>query len=162
MPHIIGIIGYKNSGKTTLIRKLAQVLTERGYTVAVVKHTTHHALDLPGKDTAVLGAVAEQVAIISPEETSLFWKRALDLEEIFVHLQADFILVEGFKQMKTYPKIVCLGQSPEGDLGGPAEDLFDGLALCAVGPPGRGVKVDVAYLDWNDAERIADLVERSR
>lgn len=162
MQHIVGIVGYKNSGKTTLTRKLAQVLTERGYTVAVVKHTAHHALDLPGKDTAILGAVAEQVAIISPEESSLFWKRALGLDEIIAHLQADFILVEGFKRMKTYPKIVCLGQSPEEDLGGPAEDLFDGLTLCAVGPPDRDVNVDVAYLDWNDAEPIADLIEHSR
>ncbi|HDQ71865.1 MAG TPA: molybdopterin-guanine dinucleotide biosynthesis protein B [Chloroflexi bacterium] len=160
MPKVIGIVGYKNSGKTTLTRKLAQALKRRGYTVAVVKHTAHHALDLPGKDTAVLGAVAEQVAIIAAEESALFWPRPLGLEEAIAHLQTDFVLVEGFKRVKTHPKIVCLGKEPGADLGGPAADLFDEQAILAVGPPDQAVTLDVPYLDWNDVEQITDLVEQ--
>ena len=62
---VVGIIGYKNSGKTTLIQALAHELAGRGHEVAVIKHTSHH-LDLPGKDTAVLGETVSQVGLISP------------------------------------------------------------------------------------------------
>ena len=58
---IVGIIGYKDSGKTTLARALACELTVRGRRVAVVKHTSHH-IDLAGKDTATLLEAAGQVA----------------------------------------------------------------------------------------------------
>jgi molybdopterin-guanine dinucleotide biosynthesis protein B len=58
---VVGIVGYKNSGKTTLTRALSKELTDRGHEVAVIKHT-HHQVDLPDKDTAILGKTAGQVA----------------------------------------------------------------------------------------------------
>jgi len=51
---VVGIVGYKNSGKTTLTNALARELTGRGHQVAVIKHTSHH-LDLSEKDTVILG-----------------------------------------------------------------------------------------------------------
>ncbi|MGZ5823753.1 MAG: molybdopterin-guanine dinucleotide biosynthesis protein B [Hyphomicrobium sp.] len=42
-PPLIGIVGWKNSGKTTLIERLVAALTQRGLRVATVKHT-HHEL----------------------------------------------------------------------------------------------------------------------
>ncbi|MGZ5851990.1 MAG: molybdopterin-guanine dinucleotide biosynthesis protein B, partial [Hyphomicrobium sp.] len=39
----MGIVGWKNSGKTTLIERLVVALTQRGLRVATVKHT-HHEL----------------------------------------------------------------------------------------------------------------------
>jgi molybdopterin-guanine dinucleotide biosynthesis protein B len=68
---IVGIVGYKDSGKTTLTRRLAHELTGKGYKVAVIKHT-HHTLDAPGKDTAILGEAVDQVAIIAAQESALF------------------------------------------------------------------------------------------
>ena len=49
---VMGVVGWKNSGKTTLASKLIAELTARGRTVSTIKHT-HHAvnLDQPGKDT---------------------------------------------------------------------------------------------------------------
>lgn len=153
MPKVVGIVGYKDSGKTTLIRRLARELTDRGHRVAVAKHT-HHSLDVPGKDTAILGEAVEQVAIISAQESALFWKKPLSLEEVVPCLKADIILVEGFKTEKTFPKIACLrGKSDDAD-------LFVGLVICAVGPSDWMGDVDVPLLDRNDVGQIADLVER--
>ena len=42
---IIGIVGWKNSGKTTLAVRLVEELTGRGLRIATVKHA-HHALRL--------------------------------------------------------------------------------------------------------------------
>ena len=148
----VGIVGYKNSGKTTLTHALARELSRRGHEVAVIKHTSHH-LDLPGKDTAVLGDAVSRVGFISPQESGVFWKKWLSLENIIPYLEADILLIEGFKAERTFPKIVCL----RGELDD--QDLFDGLAICAVGPAPEGIEFDVPLLSLDEIGRIADLVE---
>ena len=161
MLKVVGIIGYKNSGKTTLTHKLARELTRRGHQVAVIKHLSHH-LDLPGKDTATLGEAVGQVGFISPQQSGVFWKGALCLEDMIPHLEADIFLAEGFKAEKTYPKIACLRGEPDD------RDLFDGLVICAVAPADLMGKVAVPsgdgirppLLDRDDVGRIADLVEQ--
>jgi molybdopterin-guanine dinucleotide biosynthesis protein B len=148
----VGIVGYKDSGKTTLTHALARELTKRGHEVAVIKHTSHH-LDLPGKDTAMLGEAVSRVGFISPQESGVFWKKSLSLENMIPYLEADILLVEGFKAEKTFPKIVCLRGEPDD------RDLFDGLAICAVGPSPEGRELDVPHLSPDEIEKIADLVE---
>jgi molybdopterin-guanine dinucleotide biosynthesis protein B len=148
----VGIVGYKNSGKTTLTHAMARELTRRGHEVAVIKHTSHR-LDLSGKDTATLGEAVSRVGFISPQESGVFWKKPLSLENIIPYLEADILLVEGFKAEKTFPKIVCLRGKPDD------RDLFDGLAICAVGFAPEGHELDVPLLSLDEIGEIADLVE---
>ncbi len=148
----VGIVGYKNSGKTTLARALAQELTRRGHRVAAVKHSSE-GMDFSGKDTAKLSEFADQVGFISPQESGIFLRGARPLEEIISHLRADFVIIEGFKKERTFPKIVCLSGQPED------EKLFDGLAICAVGPVPEGCKLDIPLLSLDEIGEIADLVE---
>ncbi len=119
---VIGIIGYKKSGKTTLTLKLSNELTKRGYKVAVVKHINED-LDLV-TDTSKYKEILTQVAAITPEESVIFLKGKKNLEEIIKYFEADIVLIEGFKKEKTFPKIVCL----KGE--GEKTELFDGLQLC--------------------------------
>ncbi|MDY6878058.1 MAG: molybdopterin-guanine dinucleotide biosynthesis protein B [Chloroflexota bacterium] len=164
---VVGIIGYKNSGKTMLTRALARELTRRGYEVSVVKHLSHH-VDLPEKDTTILGEAVSKVGFISPQGSGLSWKKPLGLENIISHLEADIIIVEGFKAEKTFPKIVCLrGESDD-------QDLFDGLAICAVGPANQVEEMSIPsfnrtgsvealripLLDRDEVGQIADIVEQ--
>jgi molybdopterin-guanine dinucleotide biosynthesis protein B len=161
MLKVVGIVGYKNSGKTTVTHALSRELTGRGHKAAVIKHSSH-PLDLAGKDTAELGKVVGQVGFISPHESAVFWNKSLSLESITPYLEADFILVEGFKTEKTFPKIVCLRGEPDD------QDLFDGLAICAVRPVRQLDQSDVASVDvpgvpllsQDELDKIADLVER--
>ena len=152
MLKVVGIVGYQDSGKTTLTRALARELTGRGHEVAVIKHSSHH-LDLPGKDTAALGEAVGQVGFISPQESAVFWRKSLSLENIAPYLEADIILVEGFKKEKTFPKIACLRGEPDD------QNLFDGLIICAVGPADQSEGVDVPLLSRDEVNNIADLVE---
>jgi len=148
----IGIVGYKNSGKTTLARALAQELVKRGHRVAAVKHSSE-GMDFLGKDTARLGEFADRLGFISPLESGVFWKKPLSLENMAPYLEADVLLVEGFKAEKTLPKIVCL----RGELDD--QDLFDGLAICAVGSAPERRELDVPFLSLDEIGEIADLVE---
>jgi len=153
VPKVVRIVGYQGSGKTTLARALARELVRRGHEVAAVKHLSHRP-DLPGKDTAVLAEAVSQVGFVSPEGSGIFWKTQLSLQEIIAYLEADFILVEGFKAEKTFPKIVCLRGKPDD------RDLFDELALCAVGPADQVEGLAVPVFGRDEVERIADLVEQ--
>ena len=153
MSRVIGIIGYHNSGKTTLIRKLARELMDRGHAVAVVKHLSHR-VDVPGKDTTLLGEVVDQVGFISPEGSGVFWKKPLSLQDTIPHLEADIVLVEGFKAEKSFPKVVCLRGEVQD------RELFDGLAICAVGPADHVQGFGIPVLMQDEVDRIADLVEQ--
>ena len=52
MQRVIGVAGFKNSGKTTLVEKLVRALTAKGYRIATVKHA-HHSFDMDheGRDS---------------------------------------------------------------------------------------------------------------
>lgn len=148
----VGIVGYKKSGKTSLLASLARKLTTRGLIVSSVKHSSC-ALDLPETDTAVHQQFTSQTAAIAAGESAIFFRGSMNLEEMLNYLEADLILIEGFKEKKTYPKIVCLrsGDDPE--------TLMDGLEICVVGAS-PDAQVDVPVLDAeNDIDRIADLVQ---
>ena len=108
---MIGIAGWSNSGKTTLLEKLARHFTALGLRVATIKHT-HHKFDLdrPDSDTARHRlAGAAETAIVSSQRVAFI--EEIDsrgepaLEEIAARLQpADLILVEGYKSA-AIPKI---------------------------------------------------------
>ena len=159
MLKVVGIVGYKDSGKTTLTRALAHELIRRGHDVAVIKHLSHH-IDLPGKDTTLLGEVVGQVGFSSPHVSGILWGKPLSVDDLIRYMEADIVLVEGFKTEKTFPKIVCLRDGPDYDDPGRLGELFDGLAICAVGPTGQMGRPNVAFLNRDDIASIADLVER--
>jgi len=149
---LIGIVGYKDSGKTTLARALAKELTARGHRVAAVKHTSHQ-IDLAGKDTALLLEAAGQVAIVSAGATGVFWRRPMRLDDVLTYLDADVVLVEGLKAQQDYPKIACLRGLPDDC------DLIDDLTIAAVGPVDQVEELGIPAFDWDDVGPIADLVE---
>jgi len=101
---IIGIIGWKKSGKTTLAVRLIEQFTSRGLKVASVKHAHHQfRIDDANTDSArhrIAGA--SQVAIVSRHRwaivTELKEKPEPDFMDVIAALQsADIIVVEGYK-----------------------------------------------------------------
>ncbi len=101
---VFGIIGFKNSGKTTLVERLVTELTGRGLRVSTVKHAHHNFdLDQPGKDSARhREAGASQVVIASANRWAVMSELRGDAEPTLAELLArldpvDLVLVEGFK-----------------------------------------------------------------
>ena len=49
---VIGIIGWKDTGKTTLIEKLINEFNDRNFSVSTIKHSHHRiSVDKEGTDT---------------------------------------------------------------------------------------------------------------
>ena len=150
---VIGITGYKKSGKTTLTLKLSDELIKRGYKVAVIKHINEN-IDQVNTDTSKYKEVLTQVAAITPEESVIFLKNKKNLEEIIKYFEVDIILIEGFKNEKTFPKIICLREESE------KAELFDGLQLCTAGFVSKGVDpklCDFNILNDEDIKKIAKI-----
>jgi len=108
---IIGIAGWKKSGKTTLATGLIAEFTRRGLKVATVKRA-HHAFQIDDAETDSARhrrAGAAQVAIVSRERWALIRELQSapepDLTEVISWLApCDLVIVEGYKR-SPIPKI---------------------------------------------------------
>ncbi len=145
----VGIVGYKKSGKTTLIIRLFQELSGMGYRVAVIKHAPDH-IDFPETDTTKFKEHVPFVSVISKEETEIIIKGKKRIEDILGYFDCDIVLAEGFKGEKTFPKIVCLKKESD------KEELFDGLQLLTAGFDGS--VSDFAIEDDKDIKGMAAIV----
>ncbi len=104
LPPIIGIAGWKNSGKTTLTERLIAELTRRGLRVASVKHA-HHSFDIdhPGTDSyRHRAAGAREVAVVSDNRVAhireLLGATEPSLQEIVARFApCDLVIAEGYK-----------------------------------------------------------------
>jgi molybdopterin-guanine dinucleotide biosynthesis adapter protein len=103
-PPIIGIVGWKKSGKTTLAIRLIEEFTRRGLRVATIKHAHHNfRIDEDETDSARhRRAGAGQVAIVSRHRWALV--RELPdgpeppLDAVIGWLDpCDLVIVEGYK-----------------------------------------------------------------
>ena len=118
----VGVIGYKKSGKTTVVMRLSQELSQMGYSVAILKHVSGD-IDFPHTDTSKFRTHAAFVSAISSKESEIILKGRKRIEDILTYVDCDIVLIEGFKKEKTFPKIVCIRNKGE------ESELFDGLQL---------------------------------
>lgn len=107
----IGIVGYSNTGKTTLIEKLIPLIAARGLRVSAIKHA-HHGFDMdrPGKDSwRYRVAGANQVLIATGARWALLTETPdapAPLEALLAQLApADLVIVEGFRSEGAIPRI---------------------------------------------------------
>lgn len=109
--NVIGIVGWKNCGKTTLASALIRELTARGLTVNSIKHA-HHKVDVdqPGTDSYHhREAGAREVILAGGQRFAIMHElRGAEeptLEELMGRLgPCDWVVVEGFKA-HSHPKI---------------------------------------------------------
>mgnify|MGYP000846391695 CR=1 FL=1 len=152
----IGIVGFKKSGKTTLALKIARALTNKNYRVAVIKHSSQSVCKEESDTNRFLKEV-EQVALLTPDSAEILFNSKQDLKKIVSLLSADFLVIEGFKSLKHYPKIICLREESEKEL------LSDGLELFSVGMDislkEKNV-IDYLITDENDLKTMAEEIER--
>ncbi len=110
-PAIVGVVGWKNAGKTTLTARLVTELTARGHRVSTIKHA-HVSFDIdhPGRDShrhREAGAV--EVAIASPHRWAVMHELRggpePTLDQMIARMSpCDIILVEGYKR-GPHPKV---------------------------------------------------------
>jgi len=103
---IISVLGYKKTGKTTLVERLVKALKKHG-TVGTIKHLHDHSLHTPNTDTWKHARAGADVVIgVTPHELVKF-SNENSLDRALIELAdegMDFAVVEGWKE-SALPKI---------------------------------------------------------
>lgn len=158
---VVAFVAKSNTGKTTLLEKVIQELTGRGYRVGAIKHDAHSfEIDHPGKDSYRLAAAGADIMLItSPEKLALIRGHSgtPPLETLIETYfgDVDIVLTEGFKR-SALPKIEVHRAERSSTLLCRGEE--DDPALLAVASDER-LELDVPVLDLNDPVQVADFVE---
>ncbi|WP_088344018.1 MULTISPECIES: molybdopterin-guanine dinucleotide biosynthesis protein B [Rhodomicrobium] len=161
-PPVFGIVGWKNSGKTTLTSRLIAEFAARGYKVAAVKHA-HHGFDVdqPGRDSHLFReAGAREVAVVSSKRVAIMWELRDEeepgLDEVLTRLHgSELILIEGFK---THDHAKIEVRRRESASQEPLAGAVPGVvAIAADHPVDAG---GLASFGLNDIEAIADFITR--
>ncbi|PFK46023.1 molybdopterin-guanine dinucleotide biosynthesis protein B [Bacillus cereus] len=134
---ILQIVGYQNSGKTTLTEKLIQAFSGEGMKVATIKHHGHGGYpEVPQKDSerhrqagAVVSAV-EGAGLLSLSSIRKEWPLQ-EIIRLYNFFEVDMILIEGYKA-ENYPKVVLLRSNEDITLLDKVENV-------------------IAVITWNDA-----------
>jgi len=108
---IVGIVGWKNSGKTYFASKIIKKLKIKNYSVASIKHA-HHEFDIDHEGTDSYfhrEAGSTQVLVSSSKRwvkiTELNNSKEQTLNDLLNQLsETDIVIVEGFKN-DNHPKI---------------------------------------------------------
>ena len=158
MARVIGITGFKNSGKTTLVERLVTELTARGFNVSTIKHA-HHTFDIDhkGRDSyRHRKAGAREVAVISRNQWAVIRdmndEPEPSLEEIISRMTpCDIVVVEGYKR-DSHPKI----EARNVDLDHPELAGADDTVI-AIAASGQVDNAPVPVFDRDDIAAIAEF-----
>ncbi|HFJ9441560.1 MULTISPECIES: molybdopterin-guanine dinucleotide biosynthesis protein B [Bacillus] len=120
-PSILQIVGYQNSGKTTLVEKIVHTLAERKMKVATIKHHGHGGFpEVAQKDSerhrkagAVVSSV-EGAGLLSLSSLREDWSLQ-EIVRLYEFFEVDTILIEGYKK-ESYPKVVLLRSAEDVEL----------------------------------------------
>lgn len=156
---IYGVIGWKNSGKTSLLERLVAEISGRGFSVSTIKHV-HHSVDLdqPGKDTfRHRQAGAREVVLASADRFALMVEHRgpePELPAVLARLApVDLVLVEGYKR-DAHPKVEVWREETGHPLIQPHDPLVRAVATDVA------LKLRVPVLDLNDTRAVAEFILR--
>jgi molybdopterin-guanine dinucleotide biosynthesis protein B len=161
MNKVIGVAGFKNAGKTTLVEKLVSELTRRGYRISTVKHA-HHSFDIDheGRDSfRHRKAGASEVAVVSRHRWAIIHESREDAEPTLAEIlgklaPCDLVIVEGYKR-DTHDKIEVRNLAlAHPELAGEDPTV---VAIAANGPVAGA---PVPLFDRDDVSALAGFIER--
>lgn len=154
----VAFTGPSNSGKTTLILKVARKLIhERGLEVAIVKNDPKDKahFDVPGKDSYKFSDTGAEVIVTSPTRTTYFSKRHKELDELIkLFGKFDVLLVEGLKNLPL-PRISIFRGSIDTDY----FPYMNALAIDdSIDLSHYSVPEGIDLLDLNNADQVIEWI----
>lgn len=153
----VAFTGPSNSGKTTLIVKVAQTLIKNGKKVCIIKNDPKDkaVFDTEGKDSYKFSKTGADVVVTSANKTTLLSRKHKNLDEIiYMFGSFDILLVEGLKNLPL-PRISIFRNSIE-------EEYFpymNALAVDAtIDPQNENIPTHVDILDLNNTDQVIQWI----
>lgn len=147
----VAFSGPSNTGKTTLIVKVAKKFIDDGLKVVIMKHdpSDKASFDVEGKDSYKFSEIGADVVVASPTRTTYFSKEMKTLDEVVSMIgEFDLLIVEGLKTLPL-PRISLF----RGELDESYFEVSDAIAT-------DGLKYDgnLPHYDINDKKSICQWV----
>ena len=154
----VAFTGASNSGKTTLILKVARKLIhEYSRRVAIVKHDPGDKaqFDVEGKDSYKFSDTGAEVIVTSPTKTTYFSKKSEDLEGMIRLFDTfDVLLIEGLKNLPL-PRIGIFRNSLDCDY----FPYMNAMAIdWTINMADYKVPLDIEILDLNNPDEIISWI----
>jgi molybdopterin-guanine dinucleotide biosynthesis protein B len=154
----VAFTGPSNSGKTTLILKVARKLIhEYNLEVAIIKNDPKDKarFDVEGKDSYKFSDTGAEVIVTSPNRTTYFSKKNRDIDEMIrLFDKFDILLVEGLKNLPL-PRIGIFRDSLDSDY----FSYMDALAVDeSIDIKSYDVPADVDILDLNNPDEVISWI----
>lgn len=154
----VAFTGPSNSGKTTLILKVARKLIhDYGKEVAIIKHDPKDKarFDVEGKDSYKFSDTGAEVIVTSPTRTTYFSQRQKELDEMIrLFDKFDILLVEGLKNLPL-PRISIFRDELD-------EDYFPFMNALAtddsINLDDYNLPKDIDVLDINNCEDVISWI----
>jgi molybdopterin-guanine dinucleotide biosynthesis protein B len=120
----IAVVGYKKSGKTSLISGILKELKKRGIKhITVLKHGDSEMGVDEKNDTAKFYPWVDQVIGSFKDGSIQLNKGSLSYSKIINNLTCEVLIIEGYKKMANLPRIICLNELNE------LKDFSNGLEI---------------------------------
>ena len=154
---VLAIVGFSNSGKTTLMEKLVSGLVAKGLRIATIKHSHHQPeMDTPGKDSWRHKQAGASTSLLVGSEKMLMVSdvdEALNPQLLASRLFTDYdlVLVEGYASVSG-PKIEVVRAERSQELRCNEDELV------AVATDIPDLKVSVPVLDMNHIQSLIDFI----
>ena len=153
-----GIVGWKNSGKTTLLVALVEEFVKRGICVSSVKHSSSKLqFDKQGTDSFRHQQAGTHQTVLIAEKKSVVQTQHDDeitLDNIIEQLNpCDLVLIEGFKS-EGHDKIECVA-GEQSELLSEKDSNIIGLACDA---EGMNAPCSLPTFNRDDVGGIADFI----
>lgn len=154
----VAFTGPSNSGKTTIILKVARKLIhEHAKDVAIIKHDPKDKarFDVEGKDSYKFSDTGAEVIVTSPTRTTYFSQRHKELDEMIRLFEGfDILLVEGLKNLPL-PRIGVFRERLEKDY----FEYIDALAIDAtIDTQEYELPQSVDVLNLNDPDAVISWI----
>ena len=152
----VAFTGPSNSGKTTLIEKVAKELIKE-QRVAIIKNDPKDkaVFDIEGKDSYKFSQTGAEVVVTSPTRTTFFSQRHKELEEIISMInEFDILLVEGLKTLPLPRIAIFRNQIDESYL-----DCSEAIAIDhTIQINDYAIPSQIDILDLNNIDQIIDWI----
>lgn len=153
----VAFTGPSNSGKTTLITKVATALIQSGKKVSIIKNDPKDkaTFDVEGKDSYKFSQTGAEVVVTSPERTTFLSQKHKELDEIIDMLQDfDVLLVEGLKTLPL-PRISIFRNTLDRDY----LPYADALAVDeTIDTATHNIPEQIDILDLNDTTQVIEWI----
>ena len=154
----VAFTGPSNSGKTTLILKVARKLIyEHKLEVAIIKHDPKDKarFDVEGKDSYKFSDTGAEVIVTSPNRTTYFSQKHSELQDMIRLFDSfDVLLVEGLKNLPL-PRISVFRNKIDSDY----IPYMDALATdYSINTQNYELPQNIDMLDLNDTDEVISWI----